>query len=169
MGLVSPALGGPQGGSSDRLEPHPCPGTPPLAPVSSGPGALDHAEGAPPIWPSPGPRCQRRGAHFSGGPEGGEKEAECLRSSCCSCPFSVDTWKRRRKQGPPRPSLGSEPGRERGPQRAQGRVPGKARCPNGQGTPSPSRSAPRSGWASPDCPASPWGSHPLLPPGQAWH
>lgn len=51
-----------------------------------------------------------------------------------------EVWTPEKKEevGPPRLQPGLRTGREQGPQRAQGRVPGKARCPNGQGTPSAS-------------------------------
>ncbi|KAL0603301.1 Microfibrillar-associated protein 2 [Plecturocebus cupreus] len=56
-------------------------------------------------------------AHFSGGPEGGEKGAELLRSSCCNCSFSVDTWGRKRREKAALMELaGAEPGRKPGAQ-----------------------------------------------------
>lgn len=39
--------------------------------------------------------AHQEGAHSPEGPDMGEKDAELLRSSCCNCPFSVDTWRRK--------------------------------------------------------------------------
>lgn len=72
--------------------------------------------------------ARRQGAHFSGGPEEGEKEAEPLRSSCCNCPFSVDTW-RRKAVGPAQdPSLVSEKAGRRGWGVTDGRTPEGTQC-----------------------------------------
>lgn len=59
--------------------------------------ALDGlCRGSPGPWACSPRRCHG-GAHFSGGPEEREKEAEPLRSSFCNCPFRVDTWRRERR------------------------------------------------------------------------
>lgn len=46
---------------------------------------------------SPAQGTCSEGSHFSGVLEGKERDAELLRSSWCSCAFSVDTW---RREGP---------------------------------------------------------------------